>query len=603
MALSTTSFNTVLDNDHNAKIMTERPPPSEPAASAANSSASSSNTPVHQPTSDAASTSLSTHLPSNPYSGHAALNGSRSANYPGYANFATNSSMPSKFYAHSNPYLTAYASYPSQHSYSSLPTTSNAILQPLNPGDNDSKTKLGTLSRDVPPTTPLPDPKTYEHWEEALKNFFSRMKMRQSLKGLENDFLVLNSDWEQKILLGALTELIQHLKAISDRMTQRRDLGDQAIEGTKSENMGTQTNLLDERKLHNVHLVNGKSGESPSNVRPLMVFTSSITQFFSVTTYGHLFRPVLPCFNTSLPSTKITKSISQFIARSRSRNNASNRAEFLHTLAERKRKITEEATAEGSTTQEAALEQGSCARTDARTIDRDKQMKYDIAKNEDGPLTRRTKAPVPLPTTADMHMATASSTSSSTLPLMDSESQPRKRRKLTTSETLDAKVDKTEGHTKMDIDEDGELAEERAMARLLGINERVQNLEEHLAIRYVPAPPRTISARIKYLEDHLVKLETEYPPWAALHFNQPRRGWPPPPRSTPVIVPPHQRSSHPDSSIPREVSSNGPAGSQAPLQPSSSKGKGKMRTSTLHKAVMDRLEVQKAMEEMKPDPG
>ena len=30
--------------------------------------------------------------------------------------------------------------------------------------------------------------------------------------------------------------------------------------------------------------------------------------------------------------------------------------------------------------------------------------------------------------------------------------------------------------------------------------------------------------RLKFLEDHIVQLEKEYPPWAALHFNQPRRG-------------------------------------------------------------------------------
>ena len=30
--------------------------------------------------------------------------------------------------------------------------------------------------------------------------------------------------------------------------------------------------------------------------------------------------------------------------------------------------------------------------------------------------------------------------------------------------------------------------------------------------------------RIKLVEDHIIELEREYPPWAALHFNQPRRG-------------------------------------------------------------------------------
>ena len=40
----------------------------------------------------------------------------------------------------------------------------------------------------------------------------------------------------------------------------------------------------------------------------------------------------------------------------------------------------------------------------------------------------------------------------------------------------------------------------------------------------VPSPPRSLLHRLKFLEEHLIKLEKEYPPWAALHFNQPHRG-------------------------------------------------------------------------------
>lgn len=40
----------------------------------------------------------------------------------------------------------------------------------------------------------------------------------------------------------------------------------------------------------------------------------------------------------------------------------------------------------------------------------------------------------------------------------------------------------------------------------------------------MPSPPRLLLDRVKLLEDHLVRLEKEYPPWAALHFNQPLRG-------------------------------------------------------------------------------
>ncbi|KAH9978885.1 hypothetical protein BGW80DRAFT_1455596 [Lactifluus volemus] len=75
-----------------------------------------------------------------------------------------------------------------------------------------------------------------------------------------------------------------------------------------------------------------------------------------------------------------------------------------------------------------------------------------------------------------------------------------------------------------------------------GVDEGLNNLESHLAMRYVPSPPVSLLHRIKFIEGHIMQLEREYPPWAALHFNQPRRGLPPPPRPTPVIVPSHLTS-------------------------------------------------------------
>ena len=42
----------------------------------------------------------------------------------------------------------------------------------------------------------------------------------------------------------------------------------------------------------------------------------------------------------------------------------------------------------------------------------------------------------------------------------------------------------------------------------------------HLA----PSPPVSLLDRLKYVEDHIIQLEIDYPPWAALHFNQPHRG-------------------------------------------------------------------------------
>ena len=43
-------------------------------------------------------------------------------------------------------------------------------------------------------------------------------------------------------------------------------------------------------------------------------------------------------------------------------------------------------------------------------------------------------------------------------------------------------------------------------------------------LKAVPSPPHSLFDRIRFIEEHLAQLEREYPPWAALHFNQPRRG-------------------------------------------------------------------------------
>ena len=92
-----------------------------------------------------------------------------------------------------------------------------------------------------------------------------------------------------------------------------------------------------------------------------------------------------------LESLQINKSISELLARSRARNDASNRAEFL--LAHR-RLHAREASEVPCPGEGDEIESASCARADARTVDRDVMMKFDIAKNEEGPLRRTLKVEV-----------------------------------------------------------------------------------------------------------------------------------------------------------------------------------------------------------------
>ncbi|KAN0116296.1 hypothetical protein V8E52_006121 [Russula decolorans] len=177
------------------------------------------------------------------------------------------------------------------------------------------------------------------------------------------------------------------------------------------------------------------------------------------------------------------------------------------------------------------VESASCARTDARMVDRDVMMKFDIAKNEEGPLRRTLKVEM-----------------------------------------------KNENNRSADKTVEGDHSV--TAGRHPGLDERLKILETHLAMRYVPPPPASLIHRIKFVEDHIIQLERKYPPWAALHFNQPRRGWPPPRRPTPVIAHSHLTAN-------------------PVVDPSPASTKGRASRSSLHRAVLEKLEVQRAIEDLK----
>ncbi|PPQ79068.1 hypothetical protein CVT24_012729 [Panaeolus cyanescens] len=391
------------------------------------------------------------------------------------------------------------------------------------------------------PTPPPPAPETYNHWDDVIKKFLDRAGMVQASKGLEKDMLVLNPIFEQDIIPNALRELSRDLQDIIAKMSGKQveiDNDSMQVDETNQSNFtesSGQTQRLDERKLGYVKLSNGGTPQTQSS---------------------------------------INKSISQFIARTRARNDASNNSEFLLSLAEKKRKLQEEGQ------EPVQFSSSSCARVDARTIDREKQMKYDIAKNEEGPLSRSRQKEAD---TAESSSGIAAGKQPST----------------TGSSRL--------GTTQAQDDEDAQMSNVTP-ARHPGLDERLNNIEAHLAVRYVPSPPRTLLARLKYVEDHINRLEKEYPPWAALHFNQPRRGWPPPPRATPIIVPPHLRavtsdktssaSTTPLTTAPTSTSSSTTPAPSIPIEGALPAAKKPKTKSSLHKAVLERLEVQKAMNEM-----
>ena len=88
-------------------------------------------------------------------------------------------------------------------------------------------------------------------------------------------------------------------------------------------------------------------------------------------------------------NSRINKSISLFLAKNQARNDASNRAEFLHSLAERRKRKRAVEDVDGDSTSiesndamDTDIRPKTCARVDAKAIDRDAQMKYVIAKDK-----------------------------------------------------------------------------------------------------------------------------------------------------------------------------------------------------------------------------
>ena len=149
-----------------------------------------------------------------------------------------------------------------------------------------------------------------------------------------------------------------------------------------------------------------------------------------------------------------------------------------------------------------------CARVDAKPIDRDKQIKYDIAKNEAGPLTRTRVVNNPpsddVPSTSAVESTLQSPTPASpptlrpSAPLENSFPRPHKKRRLRNIEEdrVDISVpagqisSKGKGKAKEkpvpstiahSDDVEGDCIPEVLLA---STEERVTNLEEHLSIRY-----------------------------------------------------------------------------------------------------------------------
>ncbi|KAF9520404.1 hypothetical protein BS47DRAFT_1336061 [Hydnum rufescens UP504] len=360
-------------------------------------------------------------------------------------------------------------------------------------------------------------------WDKCIKEFFSTAGFHETIRAFELEMLVMNSTFEKEVIPGALAKLVH-------------DLADEKIRDSRE---------LEERKVDYVQ----------------------------------------DAVHAVSPRT-LNRSISHMLAMNRARNNTSNTLEFLRP-AKRRRvggdlvSTDMDGVPDG---EDVTMPVPTSARTDAIKVDRDVQMKYDVATVSQGDgLLKRT-----------VHVASAGATP-------------------TAAHDLPATRDEGQGaggiknHIRSNIP---------TLERHPGLGERFRNIEDHLAIRYVPGPPEDIRLRLKSIEEHIIRLEREYPPWAAFHFNQPRRTASHPIQPTPIVIPAHlttpidpvpPRSSEPQFSTASAGASllSAPLGSRAgPSTGASSSrtAKGKERASgkplsSLHRAVMEKLEIMKVKSE------
>ncbi|KDQ55821.1 hypothetical protein JAAARDRAFT_48664 [Jaapia argillacea MUCL 33604] len=457
---------------------------------------------------------------------------------PSYYNYSTPSWQNSWSYSYSSaaPYHQQYPSYTSQYQGQHRHTT--YPQQPASQPHPQPETPRQKRKSPTPSPSP-PPPAFHKDWDAIFKSFLERLGFTQALRGFEADILVLNPELERQEVPRALVGLVADLAR---------------LEHLKDEDKFEPT-PLHERKLSYVHLTNDTERSS---------------------------------------QTSVNKSVSQILARNRARNDASNRTEFTQSLAEKRRRLNEGV---HTTEIEGAPSIPSCARTDAKPLDRDIQMKYDIAKNEEGPLRRTIKLEPP-------NTTFSASTS-------DAKGKGKLQQKLPHDDPA-VIGNKPVEHLRASRDDDFTSDHHP------GLEERLKNVESHLAVRYgnfqVPSQPSSFLDRLKFLEDHIVLLEKEYPPWAALHFNQPNRGWPPPPRPTPIIVPTRLISASATHTAPSSATQRGSASESTSLPPASSSflmpdsaegssiigrkvGRTKKDTS-LHRAVMEKLEVQQAIHDL-----
>jgi len=286
------------------------------------------------------------------------------------------------------------------------------------PTDAEPQSEITTSDLSVNDRNDASEPQRPTNWASALKKFLKDIGFEETAEALDTELIIL-SNANKAMIPKHTVRLVDNLLSIVEADAEAKPLPEEKLEET----------------LEDSDAKRKRSDEDDEDIMEDRIKRMSPEQV-----------------QIRATSSELRKRIENFIQAKKSEVDASNRTEFM------KRKETGESDV-------------TCARTDAREIDRSIQMKFDVVNNEDGPLARS------LVTSAN-HVSVGSTVHKGS-----------------------------------------------------GAEERLQNLEQHLNIVYKNNSRDSFSLfqRMKIIEDTIIQTEQQNPLWAAVHFNQPNRTFPPPP--------------------------------------------------------------------------
>ncbi|ORZ21554.1 hypothetical protein BCR42DRAFT_407804 [Absidia repens] len=287
-------------------------------------------------------------------------------------------------------------------------------------------------------------------WQQDLGTFLKSIGLTETRRCLETELLVL-SQYHQSQLPEALEKLVDRLlKALERHIIAKEN---ELAEDSSTSPTTTTTNglLYTKKRKRQKGDGNGEDGNTDNSDSEAQELVK-------------LMDPEQVQIRAS--DNQVQQRINTYIQAKQHDVDASNRAEFLNRPDPKGEDVT-------------------CARADAREINRNIQMKFDIVNNEDGPLARSLISSSA--TTDDQRSSNATDN--------------QKRNDQVATEVME---------------------------------ERLGNLEAHLNVQFEKhaTKPFTWTERISILERTLMDIERKYPTWAAVHFNQPNRTYPPPPPVT-----------------------------------------------------------------------